>query len=569
MPDCTSRMTQMTNSSERLSSNAKGAWTFAANMSALPTVSCDLTQWVCAQSTKPLNYLVPNICTGIMAQPELFSYTSGRYIYNEDARLRERYVEFDPGALLREVEKHIGLGHGRASRITKLAEGGYNRVFRVTMDDGFEAIAKTPYSSTGPKYYATASEAATLTYLHSKGIPVPRVYGYYSSENNPIGVEYTLMEKAKGILLDTIWFTMSKRNRLTLASSFVDIEKRLFEIPFGSIGSIYFKGDDTAPETFCIEPTAGSLFWDGKRAGMDLYHGPWKNPTEYLRSIAEKEIEWTQRFGKPLELDFPHNAVFPGERLPEDYLTLLHKYLTLAPHLLPKDGDSRLNAPTLRHPDLNPYNIFVSPETGAISCIIDWQHTIIEPRLLAAGYPRAFESPDPEQPLKLEEPSLPSDIETLPNDAKLEAEKLYRRRLLFYYYRIFNGNFNKPHLEALRDPILLLRQHLVDRAGRQWTGNLIALKGALIRMAEYWPRLPDTAGCTEEQLFALNSLVNYWLDRVGGVSEEGWISDDRYDEAVRNIAELKAELIATAEGDEEDLRLLEKGCLFRDREESD
>ncbi|CEL06001.1 hypothetical protein ASPCAL07113 [Aspergillus calidoustus] len=75
---------------------------------------------------------------GTMAQPDLFSYTSGRYIYNEDARLRERYVEFDPGALLREVEKHIGLGHGRASRITKLAEGDYNRVFQVTMDDGFD-----------------------------------------------------------------------------------------------------------------------------------------------------------------------------------------------------------------------------------------------------------------------------------------------------------------------------------------------------------------------------------------------------------------------------------------------
>ncbi|CEL06002.1 hypothetical protein ASPCAL07114 [Aspergillus calidoustus] len=152
---------------------------------------------------------------------------------------------------------------------------------------------------------------------------------------------------------------MSKRDRLTLASSFVDIEKRLFEIPFGSIGGIYFKGDvpshlqaallqadadqDTAPETFCIGPTAGSMFCYGKRAGMDLYHvshqvictlvrsltGTGKNPTEYLRSIAEREIEWTQRFGKSLELDFPHNAVFPGEKLPEDYLALLHKYLTL------------------------------------------------------------------------------------------------------------------------------------------------------------------------------------------------------------------------------------------------
>jgi hypothetical protein len=53
------------------------------------------------------------------------------------------------------------------------------------------------------------------------------------------------------------------------------------------------------------------------------------------------------------------------------------------------------------------------------------------------------------------------------------------------------------------------------------------------------------------------------------VTEEGWISNGRYDEAVRKVAELKEELIATADGDEEDLRLMEKGWLFRDRKESD
>ncbi|KAL3496588.1 hypothetical protein BJX62DRAFT_221908 [Aspergillus germanicus] len=494
-----------------------------------------------------------------MAQPDLFSYTSGRYIYNEDALLRERYVKFDPGALLREVEKHIGIGHGRASRITKLAEGGFNR-----------RSPRSPYSSTGPKYYATASEAATLTYLHSKGIPVPRVYGYSSSENNPVGVEYILMENAKGIPLDTVWFTMSKRDRHTLASSFMDIEKRLFEVPIGSIGTALYRPNtdqDTASETFCIGPTVDSGCWYGKRAGMDIYREPSdsyrENPTGYLHSIAEREIEWTQLFGKPLDLDFPHNTVFPGEKLPDDYLALLRKYLTFVSYLLSKDSDSHLN----------PYNLFVSPETGAISCILDWQHTIIEPRLLAAGYPHAFESPDPKPPLKLEQPSLPSDIETLSDEAKLET--LYHRRLLFYYYRIY----------ALRDPLLRPRQHLVDRAGRQWTGNLLTLKGALIRMAEYWPHLPDTAGVScpvqfseaelaefyeqEENLFAVNTVVNYWHDRDGGVTEEGWISNERYDEAIRKIAELKEELIATADGDEEDLRLMEKGWLFRDREESD
>ncbi|KZF26474.1 kinase-like protein [Xylona heveae TC161] len=534
---------------------------------------------------------------------DLFSYTSGRFLFNEDLRLRERYVEFNPDALLREAEKHLGSDHGRAARITKYAEGGFNRVFLLTMDDGYEVIVKIPYRIAGPKYYATASEAATLQYLHSKAVPVPKLYGYSSSEDNPVGVEYIIMEKAPGVSLESRWLSMSKRERHRFASSFVEIEKKFFDIPFGSIGSIYFKkdvpselqgalyatkaGSSQASEanTFCIGPTADYMFWYGRRAGLDIYRGPWNNPKEYLESIATKEIEWTRRYGNPVELDFPHNGVFPGEKQPEDYVRLLEKYLALAPYLLPKDTDSPLNRPTLRHPDLNPNNIFISPDSGAISCIIDWQHTTIEPRLLVAGYPRAFENLDLEQSPHLKEPSLPLEYETLPAEEKAEADGLYRRRLLFYYYRIFNGHLNKPHLEALRDPILLPRQHLVDRAGRQWSGNLMTLKGALVRMAEYWPHLPDTNGIPcpvqftdaeldgfaeqEELWFNLNKLVNHWREEIGGVSEDGWVSNEAYDDAVRKVAELKESLVAQAEGDEEDIRLLERGWLFRDREEVD
>lgn len=414
-----------------------------------------------------------------------------------------------------------------------------------------------------------------------------------------------------------------------LALSFVEIEKKFFDLPFQSIGSIYFKKDvppdlqaplyrvDTESsqdsETFCIGPTVDYMFWRGKRTSfcrgpckftLDSYNVHFltvagNDPNDYVISIAYKEIEWTQRYGKPLELDFPHNGVFPGKKFPEDYLHLLDKYLTLTPYLLPKDADSALNRPTLCHPgmlpfldvavrtrqfsDLNPNNIFISLDSGAVSCIIDWQHTTVEPRLLVAGYPRAFENPDAEQSPRLEEPSFPPDYESLPAEKKVEADELHRRRLLFYYYRVFNSHLNKAHLQALHAPILFPRQHLVDRAGRQWSGNLMTLKGALVRMVDHWPHLPDTKGIPcpvkftateldgfseQEQLwFDLNKVVNHWWEQIGGVGEDGWVSNDLYEEAVQKVAELKASLIASAEGDEEDIRLLEKGWPFRDREE--
>ncbi|KAI9926941.1 hypothetical protein ASPWEDRAFT_177395 [Aspergillus wentii DTO 134E9] len=53
----------------------------------------------------------------------------------------------------------------------------------------------------------------------------------------------------------------------------------------------------------------------------------------------------------------------------------------------------------------------------------------------------------------------------------------------------------------------------------------------------------------EEELFAVNRVVNLWKEQVGGV------------------AELKDSLTELADEDEEEIYILNKGCLFRDREE--
>jgi hypothetical protein len=106
-----------------------------------------------------------------MPNDNLFSYSSGRFLYNEKLRLRERHMRFDVAALENAIAKHVG--HGNVQSIVKLSEGGFNRVLLATMEDGFRAIVKIPYWISVPKSYATASEVATLTFLRSKGVPVP------------------------------------------------------------------------------------------------------------------------------------------------------------------------------------------------------------------------------------------------------------------------------------------------------------------------------------------------------------------------------------------------------------
>lgn len=63
------------------------------------------------------------------------------------------------------------MGHG-VTNLIKLSEGGFNRIFLLTLEDEFQVVVKIPYHLTVPRTYATASEVATLVFLRSKGIAV-------------------------------------------------------------------------------------------------------------------------------------------------------------------------------------------------------------------------------------------------------------------------------------------------------------------------------------------------------------------------------------------------------------
>ncbi|EGE83930.2 hypothetical protein BDDG_06875 [Blastomyces dermatitidis ATCC 18188] len=169
-----------------------------------------------------------------------------------------------------------------------------------------------------------------MDFLRSKGIPVPRVYA----------------------------LVLPRR-------------KRSGNLPQNLQTDLYAAGvedKDGNARRFCIGPTAEYMFWRGKRAQLELNRGPCE---PLLCSDA--------------------NTMLEGEVAPAIYVDLLDKYLSICPYLLPGDHAHSMNHPTMRHPDLNPTNIYVS-DSCEVSCIIDWQHTTILPLLLAAGNPPLFET---------------------------------------------------------------------------------------------------------------------------------------------------------------------------------
>ena len=96
-------------------------------------------------------------------QHEFFRYTTGRWLWDEEARLRERYRYFDV-AELRKIVSNVAASANCIS-MTKIGEGNFNKVFKLVMDNGFIAIARIPHPNAGPPFYTTASEVATMDFV--------------------------------------------------------------------------------------------------------------------------------------------------------------------------------------------------------------------------------------------------------------------------------------------------------------------------------------------------------------------------------------------------------------------
>lgn len=94
---------------------------------------------------------------------------------------------------------------------------------------------------------------------------------------------------------DTRWFETTKYQKKALVTGIVDIKKILFNIPFSSISSLYFKQDlpsqlqgqlyqpgtpdkDGDTKTYYIGPIANYMFYYGQRAKLDLDRGPCMPP---------------------------------------------------------------------------------------------------------------------------------------------------------------------------------------------------------------------------------------------------------------------------------------------------
>ncbi|KAI7266089.1 hypothetical protein KC345_g8285 [Hortaea werneckii] len=478
----------------------------------------------------------------------------------------------------------------------KLAEGGFNRVFEVTLRDELRIIARLPYPSTQPKFLATASEVATMDLVRRHGVPTPVVYAYSANANNPVRSEYMVMEKVPGRCLADIWYELCDKERVKVLGAIVDQEAKLFNISFPAYGSIYSTGDlpdnighanvEADAAQFCVGPDSSLEYWFETRSQLEISSGPAMTCQQVLQGGVKKELGWLHSHGKPrLPFDREYCEMFNYERVnPEGHMRTLEKYLKITSHTVPVE--EWLQKPVIRHPDLSPNNIFVDDNRN-ITGIIDWQHTTVLPLYLHAGIPSSLQNygdPDSEELKKLE---YPLNLDELDEEDRLKDIELYRRRHTHYYYVGATITKLNAHYQAMINDRSVFWKKLYQHAVAPWEGNSIPLKADLVMLSRNWSELanggiegePKLASCpisfhqqdaneTMDKMLEqedIDKKMGILRDALG-MSTDGWVSFERYDDAVAAAKDMRAEALSYAENEWE-REMTEKHWPFDDFDE--
>ncbi|KAF2126260.1 hypothetical protein P153DRAFT_347351 [Dothidotthia symphoricarpi CBS 119687] len=535
---------------------------------------------------------------------ELFEYTSGRWIWNDTLKHAERRRIFNLSELKRLGAAAVSRNVEDVARFEKLGEGGFNRTFLITMHDGFQFVGRIPYPVTEPKHLVIASEVATMDFLRSHGIPVPNIYSYSATSENPAGTEYIFMELVRGTNLGDIWFDLSEKARIAVVTRFVELESRLFDLPLPASGSLYYikdlpadsikvripTADPSHGKDFCIGPDTRLGLWYGKRVNIQIDRGPYTDVEAVLAAGAKKEAAYLKEFGQPLHpFQRLRREIYNYEKQPpSEHLNSLAKYLQIASYLIPKGNDT-LTRPTLRHPDLQPNNIFVSDELD-ITGLIDWQHCAVLPLFLQCGIPNSLQNYGDSVSVSLTVPELPHNFDELDEREQFEEDVLLRRRQLHHFYVAATAKLNPTHYDALSYDFSTLRRKLFDHASSPWEGDNITLKADIVHLQMNWSNITTASSITNDdakppcpiafseeevsECLRMNAAqveadeqLQACRDAIG-IGPEGWVPLEQYDEIKERESKLKADALDAAESDEDRLMLCEH-WMFDDFDEEE
>ena len=222
-----------------------------------------------------------------------------------------------------------------------------------------------------------------------------------------------------------------------------------------------------------------------------------------MAAVGINEIQWAKAHTKP-QMSAYRSVEKPVS--PDDYISLLNRYLQVAPYLSP--GPFRTS---LSHPDLHLDNIFVDSDTKKITCIIDWQSASVSEPFLQYRIPRML--------LPVDRRSS-NGLETVAEGFG-PGERSNETADLLSHYQNLSRLKNEQRLAAVNLRNRSLSTDLISLLCSAWSKSYVfPFRHALIYVASRWKEIaPVTTPCpiqfTEQEL----QLHSSELELVEGLGE--------------------------------------------------
>lgn len=242
--------------------------------------------------------------------------------------------------------------------------------------------------------------------------------------------------------------------------------------------------------------------------------------------------------------------------LPDDFHSLLTRYVTLAPFLVPTNSKG-IHSRTLSHPDLHLDNIFVDPNTKQITHIIDWQSTSVSEMFLQRRFPPML--PHPERG---------SSGDTLKDDIERQDSGKGENQLadILSHYEYLSRTRNPRRWAVIKEDCISTLTKPISLVCGAWDRkDVFSFRHALISVIAHWKRIaPESDPCpihftnleielhrTEMELIEGLGNIMHQLEDQELISLGGMVRPEHFEHAKETNNRFKEIFISLGEDDKQ------------------
>ncbi|KZS90718.1 kinase-like protein [Sistotremastrum niveocremeum HHB9708] len=234
-------------------------------------------------------------------------------------------------------------------------QGSYNLVYKAQLSAGDIWIVRFPHPAVHDPVTMEADLQVLRMLRRETSIPVPHVHAYDVTNNNSIGFAYSFLSYIPGVALGLDWVrVLDDEKRHRLLDQIAEAMLQLRKFTFHAIGDLVWDETDS-----CV--VVGPL---RENPALDpMYEFPAVSETEVPSQITERgPFSSVRKY-------LLSSLACQREQYPTQ--GWVHAWLHLFAMALP---DARYDeAPfVLRHPDFNPQNVIINPDTAELMGFIDW-----------------------------------------------------------------------------------------------------------------------------------------------------------------------------------------------------